>query len=177
MEYAPIILATVALVLALLARSAASGQTQAIEDARSDARRRIENSNTELLAEIAKQREMIALLAGGAALSAEMVREGRLWRDAFPAEAAELFNAGKLRLVDVRSPQETAGGTLPGALLIPIDQFEGRMSEIPNDDKQTLIFCSMGGRSAAACELLSAEGRVGLLNLPGGIGAWSGPRE
>ena len=177
MLIAAFVMSALGLLLALSARSIANEQARAIEDARGDARRRVENSNSELLAEIAMQREMIALLADGYALSSEMVREGRLWRDVAPTEAAELFEAGKLRLLDVRTPQETASGTLPGALLIPIDQLEDRLDEVPNDDKQTLIYCSMGGRSAAACELLASQGRQGILNLPGGIGAWTGPLE
>ncbi len=172
-----LVLAVLALIIALSARSSAGGQAQAVEDARGDARRRVENLNEELVAELQKQREMIAQLAGGQPLSPEMVREGRLWRDVLPTEAAELYEAGSLRIIDVRSPQETASGILPGAILIPIDQLEERVDEVPSDGKTTLVYCAMGGRSAAACELLSQSGRHGMLNLQGGIGSWTGPLE
>ena len=172
-----LVLAILALLIALAARSTAAGQAQAIEDARNDARRRVENLNDELAFELKKQREMIAQLAGGEKLSPEMVREGRLWRDVLPTEAAALFEAGSLRIVDVRTPQETASGILPGAIHIPIDQLEERLAEVPNDKPHTLVYCAMGGRSAAACELLSQEGRSGLLNLQGGIGSWTGTLE
>ena len=172
-----LVLAILALVVALAARSTAVGQAQAIEDGRSDARRRVENLSEELAAELKKHREMIAQLAGDEPLSPEMVRGGQLWRDVLPTEAAELFEAGSLRIIDVRSPQETASGILPGAILIPIDQLEERVAEVPSDGKATLIYCSMGGRSAAACELLSQSGYSGLLNLQGGIGSWTGTLE
>ena len=172
-----LVLAVLAFVFALSARSTAAAQAQSVEDARRDARRLVENLNEELAFELKKQREMIAQLAGGEQLSAQMVREGRLWRDVLPTEAAELFEKGELRILDVRTPQETASGILPGALHIPIDQLEERLAEVPSDKAHTLVYCAMGGRSAAACELLSQEGRNGLLNLQGGIGSWTGPIE
>ena len=51
------------------------------------------------------------------------------------------------------------------------------MKEIPRDGKPTLLYCAAGGRSAAACELLSSLGYVGLINLQGGFSSWSGPTE
>jgi rhodanese-related sulfurtransferase len=177
MTLAALLISIVALLLALLARSTAASQAQAVEDSRGDARRRVENLRAELVGELEKQREMMAILAAGEGLSPEMVREGRLWRDVLPAEAQALLEAGSLRIVDVRTPQETAGGVLPGARLLPVDELQDRLSELPRDGKPTLVYCAMGGRSAAACELLSQHGYVGLLNLQGGIGAWSGPIE
>ena len=177
MDIAALIVAAVALLLALRASARASSQSQAIEDARSDARRRVENLREETEAELGVAREMLALLADGRSLTGDMVREGRLWEDVLPTEAARLFGEGGLRTIDVRSPEETAQGILPGAMIVPIDQLEERVKEIPRDGKPTLVYCEGGGRSAAACEFLSGEGYVGLMNLQGGFSSWSGPKE
>jgi rhodanese-related sulfurtransferase len=174
MDLAALLVAVVALVVAIKARGA-SGKSVALDDARADARRRVENLREEHEAELAKLREMVALLADGRDLSGEMIREGRLWSDILPTEAAALFATGDLRTIDVRSPQETAQGILPGAMLVPIDEIEARVREIPRDGKPTLVYCAGGGRSAAACEFLANSGYVGLLNLQGGFSSWPGP--
>ncbi len=175
MALAALILSVLALILALRASSIAGRHAQAVEDVESDARRRIDNSREELDGELGTLREMVAMMADGQPLSGEMVREGRLWRDVLPTEAAELVTRGGVRIVDVRSPQETAGGVIPGAMLVPIDELEDRAREIPRDGKPTVVYCAGGGRSAAACEYLSREGWLGLMNLQGGISSWTGP--
>jgi rhodanese-related sulfurtransferase len=104
-----------------------------------------------------------------------MIREGRLWHEAPPAEGARMVAGGGVRVVDVRTPQETSLGIIPGALLIPVDQLEGRLKELPRDGRKTLVYCAGGARSAAACEFLSAQGYDELYNLEGGFQSWSGP--
>ena len=99
-----------------------------------------------------------------------------MWREADTREAVELVSGGKVRIVDVRTPQETASGIIPGALLIPVDQLEARAGEIARDGRTTLVYCAGGSRSAAACEFLSTQGHENLINLSGGFGAWNGPR-
>jgi len=81
-----------------------------------------------------------------------------------------------VRVVDVRTPQETAAGMIPGALRIPVDEIEQRMKELPRDGRRTLVYCAGGSRSAAACEFLSRQGYEELYNLEGGFQSWSGPR-
>jgi rhodanese-related sulfurtransferase len=40
-----------------------------------------------------------------------------------------------------------------------------------------LVVCQGGGRSAAACEILSEKGYVNLVNIYDGMGSWPGKRE
>ena len=40
---------------------------------------------------------------------------------------------GKIALIDVRTPEEYALGSLPGAKNIPLDEMRGRLAEIPTD--------------------------------------------
>ncbi len=71
-------------------------------------------------------------------------------------EARAAVAAGAL-LVDVRSPEEFAGGHIDGARNIPIDSLTGRMAEIPKD-KPVVVYCAVGGRSAQAAVALSGAG-------------------
>jgi rhodanese-related sulfurtransferase len=175
-EYAALAIAVLALIVALVAKSTASKLRQGIEDVRNDARRRVENSQEETKAELETLRRIVGRMAGGEKLSAEMVLEGRLWREASPDEGKKMVEQGGLRLLDVRTPQETSQGIIPGAMLIPVQELEERWKEIPKDGRKTLVYCAGGQRSAAACEFLSRQGYEGLYNLAGGFMSWSGPR-
>ncbi len=177
METLTLIAALAALVLALRGLTRRSGPSeQAFDDLRREARRRVEDLEGELRAEVSALRRQLAATVAGHPPSTEQILEGRLWRDVEGAEAAALLDAGELHVLDVRTPQEAAQGMLPGAHLIPVDELEARQGELPKDGKPMLIYCAAGGRSAAACEFLSRTGRDGLLNLAGGYGSWPGPR-
>ena len=78
-----------------------------------------------------------------------------------------------IQIVDVREPNEVAVASLPGSIHIPLAQVLNRMSEI-DPTRETVVHCKMGGRSARAIDALSRSGFTGkLLNLRGGITAWS----
>jgi rhodanese-related sulfurtransferase len=176
MEIAAVVVAALALIVALVARSRAAGLEKRIEDASDDARRRVENAQAQRERELETLRRTLAKVARGEKVDEDMILEGRLWREADTREAVELVNAGKVRIVDVRTPQETAAGIIPGAVLIPVGELEARASEIARDGRPTLVYCAGGSRSAAACEFLSTQGHEDLINLSGGFGAWNGPR-
>lgn len=175
MDYAALAIAALALLVALVAKSTASKLRQGIEDAKADARRRAENAREESREEIETLRRIVGRIAAGEKLSPEMVLEGRLWREASPEEGKSMVAAGDVRILDVRTSQETARGVLPGAILIPVQVLEERWKEIPKDGRRTLVYCAGGERSAAACEFLSRQGYENLYNLVGGFLSWSGP--
>jgi adenylyltransferase/sulfurtransferase len=78
-----------------------------------------------------------------------------------------------LQLIDVREPHEYAIARLPNTTLIPLGQIASRRSEI-DPSKETIVFCKVGLRSAAAVHRLKQAGFPGrLINLKGGILAWS----
>ena len=78
-----------------------------------------------------------------------------------------------LQIIDVREQKEYDVARLEGAKLIPLGQVVGRMSEI-DPSRETVVHCKMGGRSAKAIEALTRAGFKGrLINLKGGITAWS----
>jgi adenylyltransferase/sulfurtransferase len=78
-----------------------------------------------------------------------------------------------LQLIDVREPFEYEIARIPGGKLIPLGEVEARSNEI-DPDKMTVVHCKGGVRSAKAIESLKAAGFAGrLINLRGGIKAWS----
>lgn len=178
MDHLPLVLAILALALAFLAMRRAASLEQQIEDGRSDARRAARNVGEEVERELEMQRKLLARVAKGEPVSEDMVLEGRLWRDVDASAAAALIETeSDVLVVDVRTPEEATSGMLPGARLIPVDQLEERLAELPLRDQKLLLYCAGGGRSAAACEFLSHSGYEALYNLEGGFGSWSGPVE
>lgn len=177
MEGAAIGLAATAFVFALIALARVSAQARRFEDESRDLRRRLANlaERSEEAGEGVDLRRVVAALADGVELTGEMVLEGRLWHEIGGAEALELVRSGRARVLDVRTPAETAAGVLPDAVRIPLDELEHRSEELPRDGKPLLVYCAMGMRSAAACEYLSGRGFGSVHNLAGGIGAWTGP--
>lgn len=87
------------------------------------------------------------------------------------ATAARLFADGTL-LVDVREPNEVAAVHLPGSKHISIREIPARAAEIPQD-RQVLILCHHGGRSARVTQFLRASGWENVTNVAGGIDAWA----
>ena len=75
-------------------------------------------------------------------------------------------------LLDVREPNEFQIGRIPGSTLIPLGEVPQRVSEIPRD-KEIVVHCKMGGRSAKAAAFLRQQGYKTVKNLKGGILDWS----
>lgn len=174
MEIDALILAGLALLLACVAMAKAGGLGRRIEELELAARRSAKNTLAEVEQALSIQRELLAQVAEGRTPTREMILQGRLWRDVDGPTARALVEAGA-RVLDVRSPNETATGIIPGALLIPIDALESRAGELPKDHRPWLVYCAAGSRSAAACEFLAGRGHAGLHNLGAGVGAWTGP--
>lgn len=81
------------------------------------------------------------------------------------------LDAGTVDLVDVREPAEYAGEHIPGAILVPLSQFD--LSQIPSDTHKKLILqCQSGTRSAQAAQKLLANGLEQVTHLQGGLTAW-----
>jgi len=84
---------------------------------------------------------------------------------------ARALVANGATLIDVRSPEEFAGGHIEGALNIPVQQLAGRTDEVGGKDGQIVVYCQSGGRSAMAKRLLESSGFTAVHDM-GGIGKW-----
>lgn len=74
-------------------------------------------------------------------------------------------------VVDVRAESEWDAGHLPGAMHIPLPDLEERLGEIPGN-RDIVLQCQTGSRSAIAASLLQARGHDRVANLAGGYVAW-----
>ncbi|MCA9595188.1 MAG: rhodanese-like domain-containing protein [Myxococcales bacterium] len=72
-------------------------------------------------------------------------------------------------LLDVRTPEEWGQEHIPGAVNIPVDDIDGRASEL-SKDKPVVTYCKSGMRAHRAAEALRAKGFT-VYEL-GGIGDW-----
>ncbi len=90
------------------------------------------------------------------------------------AELKRRLDAGDdLQIIDVREPNEYEIARLANSKLIPLAQVVSRMGEI-DPSRETVVHCKGGARSARAIEALTRAGFAGrLVNLKGGIAAWS----
>jgi len=78
-----------------------------------------------------------------------------------------------VQIVDVREPHEFEIARIPHTKLIPLAQVVNRMNEI-DASRETVLHCKAGVRSAKAIAALKQAGFRGkLVNLKGGITAWS----
>ena len=73
-------------------------------------------------------------------------------------------------LLDVRTPEEFAGGHIAGAVNIPLQTLAQRLGEVPKD-QPVILYCRSGNRSRQALNLLKQAGYTQLQDL-GGIIDW-----
>jgi rhodanese-related sulfurtransferase len=74
-------------------------------------------------------------------------------------------------VLDVREPEEWRAGHIDEALHVPMRQLPARIEELPSD-RQVLVVCRVGARSASATAFLVSLGR-NAVNLSGGMNAWA----
>jgi sulfur-carrier protein adenylyltransferase/sulfurtransferase len=91
-----------------------------------------------------------------------------------PTELKQRLDKGDdIQIVDVREDNEVAVGRIPDSIHIPLGQVLNRMNEV-DPNRETVVYCKMGGRSARAIDALQRSGFQGkLVNLKGGILRWS----
>ena len=78
----------------------------------------------------------------------------------------------KVCLIDTRTPEEFAFGTIPGAINIPVDELRNHLNEIPTD-KPVVVFCAVGLRGYLALRILAGNGYKNVRNLIGGYKTYS----
>ena len=66
-------------------------------------------------------------------------------------------------LVDVRTPQEVAEGTVDGSVNIPLNELEQRLAEFEGKG-QIVVFCRSGSRSSQAKSILEKHGYTNITN-------------
>jgi len=97
-----------------------------------------------------------------------------------PAQVAAELEAGDALLVDIREPEErSTNGVIPGAVHAPRGMLEFYADPASpyhraefEPGRRIILHCASGGRSALACDMLSALGYGRAAHLDGGFKAW-----
>lgn len=87
-----------------------------------------------------------------------------------PAQAYEKFQQGAFFL-DVRSQAEWDQFHIAGSTLIPLDQLQDRLNELPKN-KDIVVVCLSGHRSQSGTAILQQAGFTHVSCLSGGLQAW-----
>ena len=69
----------------------------------------------------------------------------------------KILESNPVNIVDVRTDEETAMGTIPGAKTIPMDQIEDNLNYFDKDQTYYIV-CKVGGRSAKVVQYLQSQG-------------------
>ena len=92
-------------------------------------------------------------------------------RDLSPEEVAQGVKEGRMLLIDIREPNETAVERFPDAAIVPLSDFDA--SAIPDPEGKEVVFaCRSGRRSVTASLAAQQHGYPYASHLAGGILAW-----
>ncbi|MGD9900451.1 MAG: rhodanese-like domain-containing protein [Calditrichaceae bacterium] len=93
-----------------------------------------------------------------------------IFRNMWPDTARTEFDNG-VEFIDIREEHEFAESRIPGSRWLPMSEISRRMNELPRD-RDAVIYCRTGSRSADLLKYLTTRGYTNLINLAGGIVAW-----
>lgn len=101
------------------------------------------------------------------------IDEGEPFERIDASKAKELYDSHTATWIDVRTPREVSGdGRIPGSVLVPLDTLLQNPWPYLKTDNVVFV-CSVGTRSALACDLAAAAGLTKIYNLEGGIVRWA----
>jgi rhodanese-related sulfurtransferase len=92
-----------------------------------------------------------------------------------PRELAERLNDPHRPaplLLDVREPWELEICRIPGSETMPMGSVPARFMELDRE-RETVVICHHGGRSAQVCMFLGRQGFSTVINLAGGVAGWA----
>jgi cysteine desulfurase / selenocysteine lyase len=94
-------------------------------------------------------------------------------REVTPSEVIEMRRRGEdVVYLDVREPQEWNLFRIPGAVHVPLGAVGDRVGDAIARDRQVVVYCAHGGRSAFAADVMLGLGYTGVASLAGGIMGW-----
>ncbi len=93
-----------------------------------------------------------------------------------PTELASALKSGRtLALLDVREPWEVQQAVIAGSINMPMQSVPQSLEAIRKlqSDAELVVICHHGARSMYVAQFLQHQGFDDLINLRGGIDAWS----
>jgi rhodanese-related sulfurtransferase len=85
-------------------------------------------------------------------------------------ETYEIYEGGGY-LLDVRTQEEWDEYHIPGTTLIPLDELESRVEEVPRD-QEVVVVCRSGNRSQVGRDILLQAGFSQVTSMDGGVSDW-----
>lgn len=105
--------------------------------------------------------------------SGGLMRRIRGYKEIDTAEAVLMMNHNDAIMLDVREDSEFKDGHIIDAIHIPLGKLAGRVNELAAyKNREVIVNCRSGHRSASACGRLRKSGFEKVYNLKGGIMAW-----
>jgi rhodanese-related sulfurtransferase len=96
------------------------------------------------------------------------------YREVSSNEAAELIKNEQPVILDVRTSGEYSRGHLQNAVLLPVQQLQGRLGDLAAyKDREILVYCATGNRSTVASKILIDNGFKQIVNMRHGIYDWA----
>lgn len=91
-----------------------------------------------------------------------------------PAELADMQEAGRVTIIDVRDPAAYREGHIPGALSIPVEQLGARAGDLVDNGATIVTYCSCPAEETSmyAATLLRQQGFRSISVLKGGFPEW-----
>jgi rhodanese-related sulfurtransferase len=149
-----------------------------LEEVKDSIQSQVSWAKEDLRGDITGMKVVMKIMASGGKVTADMIEEGKPYSDISAAEAVKFLQGNPDTVVlDVRTLSEFQAGHIPGARLVPVDELENRLAEVPKEIQNLLVTCQGGTRSAAACQYLSEKGYTNLLNMYDGMGSWPAQKE
>ena len=114
---------------------------------------------------------LVLVAFGGIALSRPSGTQATTLPDEVNLQQAVALRDQGAFVLDVRTQQEWEEYHVPGSTLIPVDELENRMNELPRD-QEILVVCRSGNRSAVGRDILRQAGFEQVTSLAGGLKGW-----
>lgn len=91
-----------------------------------------------------------------------------------PAKFEAGMKVNKGQVIDVRTPKEFRAGHIDGAINMHVydKDFSQRLDKL-DKKKPVYVYCKVGGRSAEAVETMKEKGFTTIIELDGGMDAWT----
>ncbi len=90
-----------------------------------------------------------------------------------PRELFLLAGANSVPIIDVREPEEFQATRVPGSASLPRGLVEKGIASVVEPDRDFVVYCQTGKRSALVADTLQAMGYHGVRSLRGGIEGWT----
>lgn len=93
------------------------------------------------------------------------------YEEVTPQELKEKMAKGGVVVLDVRENDEVANCRIPKSVHIPLAEVSARVKEL-DPEKEIVVYCAAGVRSARASKILDGAGFKKVRNLKGGMRSW-----